>query len=268
LIIVCLALGVGLGQSTVRAQTPADNDTPTFSASQPAVVTPAPSPAPGAAAVQLAPVSVDNVYFGDVVPAGGFAEITPPAPKIVSAHAGYARRAAAAVALEVNSGFGVRRDPFTGAARMHTGVDLKAAYGQRVGAALGGMVVYANYRGGYGNLVIVDHGRGIATMYGHLSSIAVGVGQRVVAGQTIGNVGSTGRSTGPHLHYEVRARGHALNPSSVITFKGASVFANGHLVDGPTIEGGDEESAKAAKPGEPPPAPLPLFQSDDGLSSF
>src|SRR5262249_49790470 len=150
---------------------------------------------------------------------------------------------ASAGALQVNSGFGIRRDPFTGAARMHTGVDLKATFGQSVGAALGGRIIYASYRGGYGNLVIVDHGPGSATMYGHLSSIAVAVGQRVVVGQTVGYVGSTGRSTGPHLHYEVRARGHALDPSSVITFKGASIYANGRLVDGTTEEGGDEEVA-------------------------
>jgi murein DD-endopeptidase MepM/ murein hydrolase activator NlpD len=265
-----LALAGVVSPGAADAQTPgvSDDEPATFSASQPAVVTPAAEPA--AVPVLLAPVAMDNVYLGEAVPAGGFAEITPPAPKVLaSVGRAYAGRAAGSGALQVNSGFGMRRDPFTGAARMHTGVDLRADYGESVGASLGGTVIYASYRGGYGNLVIVDHGRGIATMYGHLSSIAVSTGQRVVGGQTIGYVGSTGRSTGPHLHYEVRARGHALDPASVITFKGKSIFANGRLVDGPTIEGGDEETASAtAKPGKPAPPPLPLFQSADGLSNY
>ena len=193
------------------------------------------------------------------------AEITPAAPRLATlvANASYQNRSAS---LRVNSGFGVRRDPFSGAARMHTGVALKASQGQRVGASLAGTVVYAGQRGGYGNLVVVDHGRGIATMYGHLSAINVTTGQRVVTGQTVGQVGSTGRSTGPHLHYEVRARGHAVDPSSLITFDGASVFANGKLVEGPIVEGGDDRIAKA-KPGEKAPAPLPplpIYETADG----
>jgi murein DD-endopeptidase MepM/ murein hydrolase activator NlpD len=279
---VLLALGfacvASLGVGAARAQSAdayaqgADSfeeETPTLSASAPEVVH-APPPATTAAAVQLAPVAFDGAFAGNAVPAGGFAEITPPAPKIFAAGpiALYASRAVASGSLVVNSGFGIRRDPFTGAARMHTGVDLKAAYGKSVGSALGGTVVYASDRGGYGNLVIVDHGRGIATMYGHLSTIAVSVGQRVLPGQTVGCVGSTGRSTGPHLHYEVRARGHALDPSSVITFKGKSVFANGRLVDGPTVEGGDEVVVSApGAPKRPAPPPLPLFESEDGLSN-
>jgi len=267
-LIFAVALAPGLAARAAYAQEPVAIDgTATFSESRPDVAPPAPETV--VPALQLAPIAIGDVYVGDVVPAGGFATIVPAAPRILAVgRAGYSGRAAGSGALAVNSGFGVRRDPITGAARMHTGVDLHADYGKSVGASLAGSVIYANYRGGYGNLVIVDHGRGISTFYAHLSTIAVTVGQHVAAGQTVGNVGSTGRSTGPHLHYEVRARGHALNPASLISFKGTSIFADGRLVDGgPTVEGGDD-AASAAKPGEKPLPPLPIFESGDGLSNY
>jgi murein DD-endopeptidase MepM/ murein hydrolase activator NlpD len=111
------------------------------------------------------------------------------------------------------SGFGVRSDPFHRGAAMHPGIDLAAAYGTPVYATADGTVVRAGWNsGGYGNLVELDHGRGITTRYGHMSAILVHAGDRVTRGQEIGRIGSTGRSTGNHLHYEVRIDGRPVNP--------------------------------------------------------
>ena len=96
--------------------------------------------------------------------------------------------------------------------RLHEGIDLGAAYGSPIAAAAAGVVIYAGWEGGYGNLVVIDHGGGLATAYGHQSRIAVSVGQSVSQGETIGYVGSTGHSTGPHLHFEVRVNGQAVDP--------------------------------------------------------
>jgi murein DD-endopeptidase MepM/ murein hydrolase activator NlpD len=96
--------------------------------------------------------------------------------------------------------------------RMHEGIDLGAPYGAPIAAAAAGAVIYAGWLGGYGNLTVIDHGGGLATAYGHQSGIAVGVGGQVAQGQVIGYVGSTGHSTGPHLHFEVRVDGQPLDP--------------------------------------------------------
>jgi murein DD-endopeptidase MepM/ murein hydrolase activator NlpD len=112
----------------------------------------------------------------------------------------------------VQSGFGNRRHPIFGGIRFHSGIDIVASYGTLVKAADGGQVVQAGYFGGYGNSVMVYHGGGFATWYAHLSSINVSVGQMVDRGQVIGLVGSTGWSTGPHLHFEVRINGNPQNP--------------------------------------------------------
>jgi murein DD-endopeptidase MepM/ murein hydrolase activator NlpD len=96
--------------------------------------------------------------------------------------------------------------------RMHEGVDLGAPYGAPIAAAAAGTVIYAGWLGGYGNLTVIDHGGGLATAYGHQSRIVVSVGQNVAQGETIGYVGSTGHSTGPHLHFEVRVDGAAVDP--------------------------------------------------------
>ena len=110
-------------------------------------------------------------------------------------------------------GGGVRSDPFRGRAAMHAGIDLAGPIGTPIYATADGVVSDAGYNsGGYGNLVKLDHGRGIETRYGHMSVILVSRGQRVTRGQMIGRMGSTGRSTGSHLHYEVRIDARAVNP--------------------------------------------------------
>jgi len=110
------------------------------------------------------------------------------------------------------SGFGTRSDPFRGRAAMHAGIDLAGPTGTPIYAAADATVSFAGVRGGYGNFIELGHGAGIATRYGHLSRIMVANGERVRRGQLIGLMGSTGRSTGPHLHYEVRIDGRAVNP--------------------------------------------------------
>src|SRR4030066_441018 len=116
------------------------------------------------------------------------------------------------VAGRVQSGFGNRRHPIFGGTRFHSGIDIVAPHGTLVKAADGGQVVQAGYFGGYGNSIMIYHGGGFATWYAHLSSINVSVGQAVQRGQVIGLVGSTGWTTGPHLHFEVRINGAPQNP--------------------------------------------------------
>ncbi len=112
----------------------------------------------------------------------------------------------------ITSGFGYRRDPFNGRGAMHAGIDFKGAMGSPIYAAAGGRVTFAGRKAGYGNAIEVSHGNGMMTRYAHLSRIDVKPGQRVAAGSTIGGLGSTGRSTGPHLHFEVRINDRAVNP--------------------------------------------------------
>lgn len=114
--------------------------------------------------------------------------------------------------VEFTSGFGVRTDPFLGRPAMHTGLDFRASTGDPVRATANGKVVSAGWAGGYGRMVEVDHGNGLSTRYGHLSAIHVKIGDRIQIGQVLGAVGSTGRSTGPHLHYETRIDGEAVDP--------------------------------------------------------
>ncbi len=115
--------------------------------------------------------------------------------------------------LQMTSTFGYRTDPFFGRPALHSGVDLREEYGAPVRATAAGVVSVAGPQGGYGNLVEIDHGGGMSTRYGHLSAINVSPGQQIAPGSLIGRVGSTGRSTGPHLHYEVRIDGEAVDPS-------------------------------------------------------
>ena len=113
---------------------------------------------------------------------------------------------------EIMSGLGVRRDPFTRGMAMHSGIDLREEPGAPARATAAGRVVEADWSGGYGRMVEIDHGGGLITRYAHLSRIAVKPGEWVARGQIIGRVGSTGRSTGPHLHYETHVDGQAVNP--------------------------------------------------------
>jgi murein DD-endopeptidase MepM/ murein hydrolase activator NlpD len=112
----------------------------------------------------------------------------------------------------LTSRFGARYHPILGGWRQHSGVDLAAATGTPITAPSPGVVVAAQWWGGYGLFVAVDHGKGMQTRYGHLSQLAVYPGQQVTIGQVLGYVGSTGNSTGPHLHYEMRLNGQPLNP--------------------------------------------------------
>ncbi len=114
--------------------------------------------------------------------------------------------------IDQSSGFGVRIDPFIGRPAMHTGLDFRGDTGEGIRVTAAGTVVSAGWSGGYGRMVEVDHGNGLATRYGHLSEINVKVGQTLKAGQAVGRLGSTGRSTGPHLHYETRVDGEAVDP--------------------------------------------------------
>jgi murein DD-endopeptidase MepM/ murein hydrolase activator NlpD len=116
----------------------------------------------------------------------------------------------------VTSGFGERLDPLTGKRSEHTGVDLGAPEGTPVPAAKDGVVVAAGARGGYGNAVEVAHADGSTTLYAHLSQVNAEPGDQVQEGETLGLVGQTGRTTGPHLHLEVRKAGHFLNPGQVL----------------------------------------------------
>lgn len=112
----------------------------------------------------------------------------------------------------MTSNFGYRRDPFTGRAAMHSGIDFKGSHGEGILAAAVGTVKFAGRKSGYGNCVEVAHGNGLVTRYAHLSSIKVRPGQKVAKGERLGGMGSTGRSTGTHLHFEVRMNNRAINP--------------------------------------------------------
>jgi len=117
---------------------------------------------------------------------------------------------------EIREAFGQRMDPFTGERRFHAGIDIAASLGTRVRAAADGMVFYAGADRGYGNEVVIDHGYGFATRYGHLGGSSVAIGQEVSRGQVVGTVGETGRATGPHLHYEVLIREIPEDPAKYL----------------------------------------------------
>jgi len=129
----------------------------------------------------------------------------------------------------ITGSFGERTDPFNGEGAFHSGVDISASYGQPIIAPADGVVTFADFLGGYGKAVVVDHGHEITTRYGHLASFAVAVGQYVHRGDTIGYVGLSGRSTGPHLHYEVRINDTPVNPHKYLrlTYAHAGGFAAG-----------------------------------------
>jgi murein DD-endopeptidase MepM/ murein hydrolase activator NlpD len=119
--------------------------------------------------------------------------------------------------VTLSSPFGYRADPFLGRPALHPGLDMVQAYGSEIKATAIGRVTHAGPMGGYGNCVEIDHGNGVATRYGHMSEVLVEEGQTVQVGDTIGRIGSTGRSTGPHLHYEVRIDGEPVDPERFLT---------------------------------------------------
>lgn len=156
-------------------------------------------------------------------------------------------------AKTVSSAYGWRPDPFTGMAKFHGGVDLRAAYGQTVPAAADGRIVAAGEQGAYGLSVVVEHGAGIQTRYAHLSAIDVAVGDSVQQGQDIGRVGQSGRATGPHLHFEVIQNGRRLDPSTVAALHGTGLgglkltggdadFPLGRRTVPPAASGADDEN--------------------------
>jgi len=116
----------------------------------------------------------------------------------------------------ITSPFGWRNHPIFGDARYHSGIDIGADYGDTVGAADAGVVIYADWMGGYGKAVMIDHGGGLVSLYGHNSELLVSEGQRVAKGQPISRVGATGYATGPHLHFEVRLNGSPVDPMSYL----------------------------------------------------
>ena len=116
----------------------------------------------------------------------------------------------------VTSEFGWRTHPIFGTARFHSGLDIGGDYGLPIYAAASGTVIHAGWISGYGNTVIIDHGGGVTTLYGHNDSLNVGVGQTVSQGQVIAMCGSTGNSTGPHCHFEVRENGEPVSPYSYL----------------------------------------------------
>lgn len=117
----------------------------------------------------------------------------------------------------ITDGFGMRANPFGGSgAEPHVGLDISAPFGTAINATADGIVIFAGYAGGYGNAVVVDHGYGLTTRYGHMSRLEVQVGDHVTRGKQLGAVGSTGRSTAPHCHYEVRLQDRAVNPMTYV----------------------------------------------------
>jgi murein DD-endopeptidase MepM/ murein hydrolase activator NlpD len=117
---------------------------------------------------------------------------------------------------EIGSGFGVRGDPMNGHAAYHTGLDFRAPYMSPIYATAAGVVTYSGYRDDYGKVVEIDHGNGLTTRYAHMHRQTVSVGQRVAAHTQIGFLGSSGRATGPHVHYEVLVNGEPVDPGKFL----------------------------------------------------
>ncbi len=173
-----------------------------------------------------------------VAPTSLQATVVPPPPNVVklsvrsisipadkvSTDSKYEQKPAVMSQATVGSVFGVRRDPFTRRARFHSGVDIKARHGDPIGASQRGVVEFAGWYYGYGYMMIVGHGGGVRTHYAHLSSFDVTVGTRVERGTVLGRAGSTGRATSPHLHYEVRVDGIALNPFQTVALNASSEY--------------------------------------------
>jgi murein DD-endopeptidase MepM/ murein hydrolase activator NlpD len=146
----------------------------------------------------------------------------------------------------VTSLFGIRNSPFTGKPAMHNGMDIAAPEGAVIRAPAAGQVIYEGEQGGYGNVLVLQHGRGITTLYGHLAKSLVSEGAYVPSNAPIALVGNTGRSTGPHLHYEVRLNNIPINPKRFL----------------PAEEGAEEEEAMPAITQPVTPTPMPAWPSE------
>ncbi len=155
------------------------------------------------------------------------------------------------VSGRATSSYGMRRHPILGYVRMHAGMDFGAPYGSPIYAVTDGTVNYAGYRGGYGQFVRIDHGRGMATGYGHMSRIAARQGQQVRRGDVIGYVGSTGLSTGPHLHYEMYRNGQPINPAT-------AQFTTRAALSGPQLAAFRARLRDLTKPSATAPTTRPL----------
>jgi len=135
----------------------------------------------------------------------------------------------------VSSGFGARVDPFTGGEEFHEGIDFAAPEGTGIRAVAAGVVTWAGPRGGYGNMVQIDHGNGYATRYGHAYRVLVHVGETVQRGDVVALVGDTGRSTGPHVHFEVLKNGHEVDPARFVALRtGSAAFSGPDTLDAVT----------------------------------
>ncbi len=166
----------------------------------------------------LAAVTVSS-YRSRFSESGGAVSFSSRKPGSLSMLRGSVPLRASGRGATVTSGFGMREHPILGGLRAHRGVDLAAPMGSPILATSDGNVSMADWSGGYGLTVQLDHGGGLQTRYGHMSRLNVAPGQRVRKGDVIGYVGSTGLSTGPHLHYEVRVNGEAVNPVPLLKAK-------------------------------------------------
>jgi murein DD-endopeptidase MepM/ murein hydrolase activator NlpD len=170
----------------------------------------------------------------------------------------------------VGSGYGTRTDPFTGQIAMHAGVDFAAPIGTPIFAAAGGVVISAEQHPVYGNAVTIDHGNDLSTLYAHASKIVVKVGDIVKRGQKVAEVGTTGRSTGPHLHFEVHVKGVPQNPAKFLAQqKGNSPLASLATVEKPAARPAVRKSEAAPKPAAVdtstdavPQAPTPAVKTE------
>ena len=192
------------------------------------------------AVIPPAPVIVKLSTNTIMIPADGAGPVSK-----TSSDSKYAERPAVSSSVSVGSVFGYRRDPFTRRAKFHSGVDIKARWGDPVGASQAGIVQFAGWYHGYGNMIIVAHGGGVTTHYAHLSSFDVEAGAHVERGTIIGRAGSTGRATSPHLHYEVRLDGNPLNPFQPLALESSSDYFKQTR---PTVDAGRVDSTSLVAP--------------------
>jgi murein DD-endopeptidase MepM/ murein hydrolase activator NlpD len=192
------------------------------------------------AVIPPAPVIVKRSTNAIMIPVDGAGPVSK-----ASSDSKYEERPAVSSSVSVGSVFGYRRDPFTRRAKFHSGVDIKARWGDPVGASQAGIVQFAGWYHGYGNMIIVAHGGGVTTHYAHLSSFDVEAGAHVERGTVIGRAGSTGRATSPHLHYEVRLDGNPLNPFQPLALESSSDYFKQTR---PAVDAGRSDSTSLVVP--------------------